>query len=119
LHVYAFTGLISASEARIGAELVLECLGDVHVYKGKNFYRTDDPGPGKLGSNLSIEIYPKQDETDDKGFGNLMRLPLGRNQKSKDPTFFVDMTSALGSLDPIDPMYALSDGYQPWDSYGD
>jgi len=120
VHVYAFTGPVSGSDARDGAEIVLESLSDFKLYRGKNFFRVSQPGPGVLFSNLSVEIYPKQAAIEaDGGYGNLMRLPLGRNLKSQDPTFFMDMTSPMGQMKPLDPMIALSDNYSPWVSVGD
>jgi len=120
VHVYAFTGPVSGQDARDGAEIVLDSLGDFKLFRGNNFFRHRDPQPGVLYSNLSIEIYPKQGAVNDEGgYGNLMRLPLGRNKKSKDPTFFMDMTSPMGQMVPLDPMIALSDGYKPWTSVRD
>ena len=120
IHVYAFTGSVSGSDARDGAEIVLESLPQFELFRGNNFFRISDPRPGELFSNLSIEIYPKQSAVESKdGYGNLMRLPLGRNKKSKDPTFFMDMTSPMGQMVPLDPMIALSDGYKPWTSVRD
>lgn len=120
IHVYAFTGAVSGESAREGAEIVLESLEQFKLWRGNNFFRVPKPEPGILYSNLSIEIYPKQSAVEGKdGYGNLMRLPLGRNLKSKDPTFFMDMTAPMGQLTPLDPMIALSDGYSPWTRVGD
>lgn len=120
IHVYAFTGPVSGADARVGAEIVLEAIDQFKLWRGNNFYRVGNPSSGVLYSNLSVEIYPKQSAVDSKdGYGNLMRLPLGRNLKSKDPTFFMDMTAPLGQLVPLDPMIALSDGYSPWTRVGD
>lgn len=107
IHVYGFTGRTDAWEAREGAKFVLE---DYAEFAARNesgiFY---DPIPGSLLSNLSIEVYPKQSELDGKQFGNLLRLPLGRNIKhATDPTFFVDMTSANGMITPVDSLWALT-----------
>lgn len=115
IHVYAFTGAISGSDAREGAEIVLDSVENFKLFRGNNFYRIPDPRPGLLYSNISIEIYPKQSAVSEKdGYGNLMRLPLGRNLKSNDPTFFLDLTSPMGQFKRLDPLVALSDSYSPW-----
>lgn len=107
IHVYAFTGIISAEEAREGAQIVLDALGDFKATRGTNFFKHDK------WPNLSIEVFPKQANLDGKDLGNLMRLPLGRNLKSKDPTFFVDMTSPMGEMRPVDPEWVLTTA-NPW-----
>lgn len=112
LHVYGFTGLINASDAREGAEIVLDTLssfaGGVAPIRGKSFFKFKNDDPIDGFPNLSIEVFPKQTSLDGKDLGNLMRLPLGRNRKTADPTFFVDMSDALTSLNPVDPMHALT-----------
>lgn len=102
IHVYGFTGLIDAHDARDGALLVLDTLGFT-PQRGDNFFKKEGY------ENLSIETFPKQDTLDGKTLGNLMRLPLGRNLKApKEPTFFMDMTAPMGTLAPLDPVYALT-----------
>ncbi len=64
-------------------------------------------------SNFTIEVYPKQASLEGKTLGNLLRLPLGRNCKSADPTFFLDLTSPLAEMRPVDPEYALTTT-NPW-----
>lgn len=113
VHVYAFTGLISAAEAREGAQIVLDSLGEFEAVRGENFFKHRDTDPEKGFPNLSIETFPKQGSLDGKDLGNLMRLPLGRNMKSKDPTFFIDMRSPMGQMIPRDPAEALLVG-NPW-----
>lgn len=100
VHVYCFTGRVSAAAARQGAQLVLELAGANHL-RGKNFFVLPD-GDIQLG-NISIETYPKQDNLDgSKTFGNLMRLPLGVNRKAPhDPTFFIDLTKGPGLMTPV------------------
>lgn len=111
IHVYAFTGPISGYNAREGARIVLDALGETEPSKGNNFYRFKNQDNIDGFPNLSIEVFPKQDTIDADGFGNLVRLPLGRNLKNpKDPTFFVDMSDSLNSLSPVDPLWALTDG---------
>ena len=114
VHVYAFTGLISAADARDGANIALDTLGGWVPSRGDNFFRSCDRDPVTGYPNLSIEVFPKQDRLTDGGLGNLMRLPLGRNLKNpKDPTFFLDMTSPMGAMSPIDPVYAMTTT-NPW-----
>ncbi len=107
IHVYGFTGLMPAQDVRDGAEIALEA-AKFEVFKGKHFFRTADQSVETGFPNLSVELFPKQVDLEKDRFGNLMRLPLGRNLKSKDPTFFVDMTQPVGELRPIDPVYALT-----------
>lgn len=113
VHVYAFTGLISAADAREGAAIVLDAVGGWAPHRGDNFFQSVDRDPVSGFPNLSIEVFPKQSTLKDKDLGNLMRLPLGRNLKSSDPTFFIDMTSPLGVMAPLDPEYALTTP-SPW-----
>lgn len=109
LHVYGFTGLIDAAEARSGALLVLDEIGEFSPIRGENFFRHRDEDPVEGYGNLSIEVFPKQATLDGKDLGNLMRLPLGRNLKApEEPTFFIDMTSPLGALQPMDTVTALT-----------
>lgn len=112
IHVYGFTGLIPAADAREGAQIVLDALAlrgnPVELLKGKHFFKFSNPDPIEGFPNLSIEVFPKQDTLDGKDLGNLMRLPLGRNLKSEDPTFFVDMAAELNSLQPVDAIHALT-----------
>jgi hypothetical protein len=112
VHVYAFTGLIPAADAREGASIVLDTVGGWRASRGDNFFRSEDRNPVTGFPNLSIEVFPKQDSLSGKDLGNLMRMPLGRNLKSKDPTFFIDMTSPLGQMIPVDPEFALAGN--PW-----
>lgn len=114
IHVYGFTGLQSAADVREGAQIALDALAErpfcdgVEPLKGKHFFKfvNDDPVEGY--PNLTIEVFPKQDTLENKDLGNLMRLPLGRNLKSEDPTFFIDMTSPLNQLVPVDSVHALT-----------
>lgn len=105
LHVYGFTGLMPAKEVREAAMLVIEALPIVAT-RGKMMYKWNRQNQEGFAEHelFSIEVFPKQDElSNEDGFGNLMRLPLGRNQKSKDPTFFVDTDNVMfGVMQPID-----------------
>lgn len=124
VHVYGFTGLLPAEQVRDGAELVLKAAGCFERSKGMSVYRhktihtgvTDQAGnpieDHELSfSQFSIEIYPKQTKIEPGGFGNLMRLPLGKNLKNpKDPTFFLDLRKDFGegAFSPRDPIEALT-----------
>lgn len=107
IHVYGFTGKMPARDVRDGAIIVLEALGGFTPTKGENFYAHEK------WPNLSIEVFPKQSNLDGKDLGNLMRLPLGRNLKSTDPTFFIDMTTEMAAMKPVDPVWALT-APSPW-----
>jgi hypothetical protein len=108
IHVYGFTGLVSADDAREGALIVLEMLGDWKPSRGINFFRCENVDPVTGYPNLSIEVFPKQGSLDGKDLGNLMRLPLGRNLKAPDPTFFIDMRAPMNEFRPVDPAWALT-----------
>lgn len=108
VHVYGFTGSISAIDAREGAEIVLLATGDWQLSRGKNFFKHRDQSILTGYPNFSVEAFPKQGSLDGKDLGNLMRLPLGRNRKSKDPTFFVDLTAPMADLKPVEPVWALT-----------
>lgn len=113
VHVYCFHEPMAADLSRKGADLVLETLDEFELYKGSNFYRHTDSDAYSGYPNLSIEVFPKQTSLEGKDLGNLMRLPLGRNLKAKDPTFFIDCTAPPNELRPTDAEIALSTG-NPW-----
>lgn len=121
IHVYAFTGLISAHEARMGAKIVLDTLGCFEPLRGENFFQFKNRHPVEGYPNLSVEVFPKQDSLAGKDLGNLMRIPLGRNLKNpKDPTFFLDLTAGMGDLKEVDPIWAMTEGAQnPWRRQGE
>ncbi len=120
LHVYGFTGTMPASQAREGALLALEAASlmypgnvDVQPFRGKNFYKFSDDDPHSMFTNMTIEIFPKQEALSQGGYGNLVRLPLGRNLKHhRDPCFFVDIHAAGNEIAPHpDPVKLLNEGY--------
>ena len=114
IHVYGFTGLKSATYTREAMQIVLDDVGIFKIKRGKNFYEAKDQDYWTGLPNLSVETFPKQESlSGGDGLGNLMRLPLGRNLKSNDPTFFIDMTSPVGQLAPIDPVFAMTTR-TPW-----
>jgi len=73
--------------------------------RGRNFFKHEEFFPA-----VSIEVFPKQDEVKADGFGNLVRLPLGINQKSGKPGFFLDMNTPQTQFKIDDPMLALTQG---------
>lgn len=113
VHVYGFLGLAPAEDAREGAQIVLDSIGKFKATRGTNFFKWDDDDPVQGYPNLSIEVFPKQSSLDGKDLGNLMRLPLGRNLKSTDPTFFIDMRTPMSVMAPVDAEWALTTG-NPW-----
>lgn len=131
IHVYGFfeEEPMQASDARRTMQGIIDRIGENPKVKGKNrhleplagknFYRFQDQDHWTGFPNFSIETFPKQDTLEGgDGLGNLMRLPLGRNLKSNDPTFFMDMTSPPGIMRPIDPEFALTTK-DPWSRPGE
>lgn len=99
VHVYAFTGTVSAEIARKGHLVVIEDLQMVSK-RGNNFFiakQSDNPEEGF--QQLEVEVYPKQDSVaEEGGLGNLVRLPLGINHHNPaHPTFFMDARGNIGS----------------------
>lgn len=117
VHVYGFTGLMTAVDVRDGAQLVLDSLGRFEPARGNHFFKHKIvPGNGDLDHELSmdcltVEVFPKQVSLDRKTHGNLVRLPLGRNLKNpRDPTFFLDFRANMGegAFTPRNPIEALT-----------
>jgi hypothetical protein len=100
IHVYGFTGEMPAAEVREVAKIALQATGEFTPSRGDNFYRHVSEEPTTGYKNFQIEVFPKQDTLDGKDLGNLMRLPLGRNRKTTDPTFFLDMGGRPVDLRP-------------------
>lgn len=125
VHVYGFTGLLPAGQVREGAELVLKTTNAFEPTKGLSFWRhkvvwdtaeVQVIDPARSYSQLTVEVYPKQTTVEPGGFGNLMRLPLGKNLKNpKDPTFFLDLRAdfGAGAFTLRDPIEALTIN-DPW-----
>jgi hypothetical protein len=118
VHVYGMTGKISAADARDGAMIVIDSLAMFEPERGDSLFRCKDTDVENPFTNFSIEVYPKQSSLAGKDLGNLLRLPLGRNNKSKDPTFFMDMTAPLAEMRPVDPEWALTTD-SPWKRPGE
>lgn len=120
VHVYAFLPEPTpASEAREAGQMIMESIGWVPKRAGnnpaggvadsynpqagpRNFWVCPDLDPVVGFPNFEIEVYPKQDEVRAGGFGNLMRLPLGRNYKAeRDQAFIIDCRTPLGVMRPV------------------
>lgn len=113
VHVYGLTGTLPAKDIRDAAEIVMDSTGDWELKKGRHFYKHRDQSIQSGFPNFSLEVYPKQDSLASKDLGNLLRLPLGRNKKSNDPCFFVDLSAPLGVMRPVDTVFALTTE-NPW-----
>jgi hypothetical protein len=89
----------------LAREAGLACLAEISGGKGYHFwFPVAEPVPaavmraalqrlvGKLDQDLecfSLEIFPKQDKRTGKGFGNLVKLPLGIHRGTGKPSSFV------------------------------
>lgn len=135
LHVYGFTGECDAADARALAMATLELAaatwlptGEFVPTKGENFFKyRHNSGNERFDAidgydNLAIEVYPKQETMEGKDLGNLVRLPMGVNQKSGrlnsktnktvfDPAFFIDQLGATNTIAPHpNPQALLEEG---------
>lgn len=117
IHIYGFTGLMSAAEAREAASFVLDHTGRFEAARGKNFFKHKSPYNGDENflsmPQLSVEIFPKQDNlSSEKQMGNLMRLPLGRNLAAPfnhpHQAKFIDLRHNLLTLVERSPLEALT-----------
>lgn len=114
LHVYGFTGLVPAADAREAAMLVMELMGNWRVSRGNSTFDCGDTDPADGYPQFDIEIYPKQETLGEGQLGNLVRLPLGVNKKApKNPTWFLDPRAPMAQWIQMDPLVAL-DGRNPW-----
>lgn len=111
LHIYGFTGVMPAQQIRAAAHYVLLASDDWVLERGQHIYQYKLQDPVMGYPNFNLEVYPKQDSLENKDLGNLLRLPLGRNLKSEDPTFFLDLRTAPGEMVPHpDPVGLLTSG---------
>lgn len=110
VHVYGFTGPLPAKDVREGAELILKKTNRYVPFLGSNFFKYKDTGDNEQSNQcFTVEVFPKQTEIKEGGYGNLMRLPTGVNLKNtQDPTFFVDLRAPLTQLMPRDAIEALT-----------
>lgn len=114
VHVYGFTGNLPAADARVAANLVMEAIGTFKITHGSFLWEDTLEDPYASFAMLTVEVFPKQDEVSNDGFGNLMALPLGVNRKHpEDPKFFIDMRAPMEVMSPVDPIWALSTP-DPW-----
>lgn len=111
LHVYGFTGEVPADEAREAGLAVLEESG-FHASRGANFFKSNDEDHYSGERNFTVELFPKQTTLDGKDLGNLMRLPLGKNQRGGEG-FFIDSHAPYTELVAADPIKAMTEG-NPW-----
>lgn len=105
MHVYGLTGSMDASDARTLAVGVLESFECFEPARGMAFWKHSN-----AYDSLEIEVFPKQDDIREGGFGNLVRLPLGINRKSGQSGFFLDLTAPTNVLRADDPFLALTEG---------
>lgn len=108
VHVYCFTGTEAAEDVKQAALEVINSFGCFDATRGNNFYKHTDEY-----QDFEIEVFPKQTEVSEDGFGNLMRLPLGKNRKSGKPAFFLKFIPPMTEFTEMDPMVAL-EGELPW-----
>lgn len=115
VHVYCFTGPISAKDAYDGAKLVLETSGEFELVRGNNFYKHKDRDPENGYPNLSIETFPKQGSLEGKDLGNLMRLPCGVHKKRTNNVWpmFLDCSAPPNKFRKLDLHDALTTA-DPW-----
>ena len=105
LHVYVWTGALEAIELRAVGMEILASAG-LEATRGNNFYKTDD------AKCVSVELFPKQGNLDGKKLGNLMRLPLGVNQKSGNEAYFISLNANIDELVKMEALQALKGN--PW-----
>jgi hypothetical protein len=111
VHVYAFTGLLPAKEVREAGFLVMDIINEFQPTRGDNFYQHKNLDAKRGFQNFKIEVYPKQESLEGKSLGNLVRLPMGKNAKSRDPAFFIDMKSPIWEMRPHpNPLELLTSG---------
>jgi len=113
LHVYGF--MPEPTPAEVVREMAVEVMTAVPnqfaLVKGDNFWKANTNG---AYSNVTIEVFPKQNSVGAGGFGNLLRLPLGINRKTGKRGYFVNCRSGLNKLPEMDAMRALT-GDLPWE----
>lgn len=114
VHIYGFTGLVPAADAREAGLLVLELMQEWKLSKGNSTFDCSNTDPVTGFPNFDIEVYPKQETLGEGQLGNLLRLPMGVNKKApKNPTFFLDLRAPMGEWRERPWAEALSD-QNPW-----
>lgn len=109
LHVYGFTGEVPAGVAKELALTLLKGASSFESFRGENFWRHKHDY-----SMLDIEVFPKQVSLEGKDLGNLMALPLGRHQVTKNEKFFISTQALPDRLVKKDSIKVLS-GDLPWE----
>lgn len=108
MHVYVCLPKGTPAEtARDAAGAIIDSYDGLLVAdRGNNFFKH-----AERMRPISIEVFPKQDVVNPNGgFGNLIRLPLGINQKSGKRGFFLDMATPQHKFQIDDPALALQLG---------
>jgi hypothetical protein len=113
LHVYGFTGAAPAEDVQAAALEVISYIDKFEPLRGKCFFKAVDEEPKRGLGCVETEVFPKQTNLDGKDLGNLMRLPLGRNTKSGQRSYFLNLNSPIDELVELDPLVALQGG-NPW-----
>lgn len=108
LHVYGFTGSEPADDVREAGERVLKSFGLFEPTRGKNFWHHADGYEA-----FEIEVFPKQTEVGKDGFGNLMRLPLGKHAVTHADAHFVECVPPPRVFTPMAAERAIA-GDLPW-----
>ncbi len=103
VHVYALTGLRPATEVR---EAAVECLdnGAFQRHQGEAFWKHRSAFQA-----MTVEVFPKQTSVREDGYGNLMRMPLGRNLKGK-AACFLKLSAPSSKFVADDPEKVLAFG---------
>jgi hypothetical protein len=111
-HVYGFTGSMPAAAVREAAHDVMQDLGLFEPTRGQNFWKPVHHH--SFRANYTIEVFPKQDSIEGKDMGNLLRLPMGVNRKTKRRARFLACKGGYDKVIEMDPMRALA-GDLPWE----
>jgi len=105
LHVYAFLGMPLPAELAIEmSNAVLGSFNEMfYATDGKNFYKHRSPA----FEHVTVETFPKQAKRPNGGYGNLMKLPLGKDSRTGHKGFFVDLDAPDDVLQSTDPIPTL------------
>lgn len=116
MHVHVFCGERSAADARAKANAMLASWTsddnmDLFIPKGSFSWKH----VSEVYSNITMEVFPKQDHVDKNGYGNLVRLPLGVHPVTGNRSYFIDTLSdpILEPAAELSPLTALEEGCCP------
>lgn len=114
-HVMGWTGMAPAADLRALATAVIESFDRFKPTKKDQYWEDQDRDPHTGVASFQIEVFPKQDTIREGGYGNLMRLPLGKNRKAPSSrSFFIDQRKGSSLVAPRkDPEVLLESG-NPW-----